>query len=168
LLAHGRPFLFSFRLPDPDGKEISLADYKGQVVIVDFWGTWCPPCREELPHLAELYEKYRASGLEIVGINYERVSEDRARDVVRRFVSEHEIPYRCVMGDQQTRSMVPGFDSYPTTVFVDRSGKVRLVLKGYTPPAVLEAVVKILLEEPAPPQAAFLSTTPPAPSTSPR
>jgi thiol-disulfide isomerase/thioredoxin len=148
LLAHSRSFPFDFRLPDPDGKQVSLADYKGKIVIVDFWGTWCPPCRDELPHLVELYGKYHASGLEIVGINYERVSGDQARQIIRDFITEHHIPYRCVMGDQETEFMVPAFDGYPTTLFIDRSGKVRLVLRGYTSQAVLEAVAKILLEEP--------------------
>src|SRR5262249_59973090 len=92
-------FAFNFELPDLDGKKVSLADYKGKVVIVDLWGTWCPPCREEIPHFVDLYRKYHASGLEIVGINYEMVAGDEAREKVRKYVKENDIPYPCLIGD---------------------------------------------------------------------
>ena len=147
-LAHFQSFPFHFRLPDLDGKIVSLGDYKGKVVIVDLWGTWCPPCREEIPHFVDLYRKYHASGLEIVGINYEMVAGDEAREKVRKYVKENDIPYPCLLGDQETEAIIPGFKGYPTTLFIDRSGKVRLKLAEYTPKGELEGIVSALLDEP--------------------
>ena len=124
-MARFKSFPFTFELPDIHGKEVSLKDYAGKVLIVDFWGTWCPPCREEIPDFVELYKQYHNAGLDIVGINYEQ--EDEPAEAAKRvadFVKKHEIPYECVMGDDGTRKQVPGFDGYPTTLFLDRAGKV--------------------------------------------
>jgi thiol-disulfide isomerase/thioredoxin len=142
-------FAFNFELPDLDGKKVSLADYKGKVVIVDIWGTWCPPCREEIPEFLDLYQRQHAAGLEIIGINYEGVPGDEARLRVRNFVSEHRIPYPCVIGDESTKRMIPAFGGYPTTLFIDRSGKVRMSLTGSATLPELEAIVSILLKEPS-------------------
>jgi thiol-disulfide isomerase/thioredoxin len=147
MLARFRSFPFHFNLPDPDGRMVSLSDYKGKVVIVDFWGTWCPPCRMQIPHLIDVYKKYHGSGLEIVGINYEQVHGNQARDLVRNFIAENGVSYPCVMGDLETHKMVRGLQAYPTTLFIDRSGKVRLMLEGYTPEEELEGIVKLLLQE---------------------
>jgi thiol-disulfide isomerase/thioredoxin len=129
---------------------VSLADYRGKVVIVDFWGTWCPPCRDEIPHLVSLYHTYHEAGLEIIGVNYEQVPREQASELVKKFVAGLHIPYVCVMGDGRTQRQVPGLSGYPTTLFIDRAGKVRFMLSGYTPQEALEAVVSALLAEPAP------------------
>jgi thiol-disulfide isomerase/thioredoxin len=147
-LANFRPFDFNFELPDLDGKKVALADFKGKVVIVDLWATWCLPCRDEIPHFVELYHKYQRAGLEIVGVNYETAPGNEAQETIRSFVSKHGIPYPCVIGDSKTKGMIPGFKGFPTTLFIDRSGAVRLTLTGYTPPKELEAIVTVLLEEP--------------------
>ncbi len=73
LLADNRPFAIDFRLPDVDDKTIAMADLRGKVTILTFWGTWCPPCRMEIPHLIALHQKYHDKGLEVVGLNYEQV-----------------------------------------------------------------------------------------------
>src|SRR5205823_4461105 len=86
LVAATRPFPFRFELADPDGKSVTLDDVKGKVIIVDVWGTWCPPCQKELPHFKKLLETHREHGLAIVGINYERVAADDARKTVKEFV----------------------------------------------------------------------------------
>ncbi|MBI3468679.1 MAG: TlpA family protein disulfide reductase [Planctomycetes bacterium] len=147
LLADFQPFDFPFALQDLNGKTVSLADYKGKVMIVDFWGTWCPPCLKEIPHFVELRKKHRAAGLEIVGVNYEQVPDDEARETVRKFVSDNGTAYPCVIGDETTQNMVPDFEGLPTTLFIDRSGKVRLMLRGYHSMQQLEAIVKTLLAE---------------------
>jgi thiol-disulfide isomerase/thioredoxin len=152
MLAKGQTFDFDFELPDTEGKPVKLADYKGKVTIVDLWGTWCPPCRMEVPHFIELHKKYQEQGLEIVGINYERVPEAEVNATVAQFVKDNGITYRCVIGNEATMNMVPDLQGYPTTLFLDRTGKVRGVAVGYHPMAFLEAVVMELLAE-SPPEA---------------
>ena len=83
----------------------------------------------------------------MVGINYEQTQGDQAREMVRQFVAAHKIPYPCVIGDLHTRRQVRGLNAFPTTLFVDRTGKVRFMLEGYTPESELEAIVTALLDE---------------------
>jgi thiol-disulfide isomerase/thioredoxin len=145
--------VFDFTLPDLDGKPISLGQLKGKVVLIDLWGTWCKPCREAIPGLIELYRKHHRRGFEIVGISYEQNAPDAAAavEMVRRFVKGTGIPYRCVMGDQATLEKIPNFQGFPTSIIIDRSGKVRILStqnSGGTTDA-LDAIVQVLLAEPA-------------------
>lgn len=154
LIAAHRPFDFDFALSDMDDKIVSRKDFAGKVLIVDIWGTWCQPCLMEIPHLVELHRKYRADGLEIVGINYEKditkgFPRAEVAKTILRFAREHKISYPCVFGDDKTRSQVPEFQGYPTTIFLDRKGRVRLSLVGARPRIELETIVKVLLEEKA-------------------
>lgn len=150
LLAEFKPFEFTFSLPDLEGKTISLADLKGQVVIADIWGTWCPPCRAEIPHFVALQEKYQEAGLRIVGINYENGEPADAPKLIADFAKENKMNYPCVIGDEKTQAQVPNFEGFPTTLFIDRAGKVRLSVVGLQSHARLEAVVSMLLAEAAP------------------
>jgi len=147
-LAKARPFPFDFTLKDVDGKAVALADYKGKVTIVDVWGTWCPPCRREIPVLVDLYKTYKPKGLEIVGINCnEEGSPDEVRKTIKDFAAAEKIEYKCVLNDDKTETKIPEFQGYPTTLFLDRSGKVRLAVVGSSPRARLEAIVTALLAE---------------------
>lgn len=149
LVDESTPFPFQFALPGLDGKTIKLDDVKGKVTIVDIWGTWCPPCRKEIPHFKELLAKYRDRGLVIVGINYERVDEAEVKKTIDAFLKENQVPYTCLIGDEKTQEQVPGFEGFPTTLFLDRSGTVRAKVVGYHPYADLEAIVDLLLGEEA-------------------
>lgn len=149
-LAKFESFPFDFTLTDVEGKERKLADYKGKVLIVDIWGTWCPPCRMEIPHFIDLLAKYKEKGLEIVGVNYEDGSPEEIREVVKKFIAENKMTYTCVIGDDATRGQVPNFEGFPTTLFIDRTGKVRFKEVGYRPLVALDAVVSTLLAESAP------------------
>ncbi|QVL31105.1 TlpA family protein disulfide reductase [Telmatocola sphagniphila] len=142
-----KPFDFDFNLKTIEGKPVALSDYAGKVLIVDFWGTWCPPCRMEIPHFIELHKKYRDKGFEIVGINYESGSEAEVKATIKNFADAEGITYPCVIGDKATTARVPNFRAYPTTLFIDRAGKVRAMLVGLHPLAELEALVTILLDE---------------------
>jgi len=146
-LAKGVTFDFDFELPDVEGKPVKLADFKGKVVIVDIWGTWCPPCRREVPHFIELYKKYKDKGLAVVGINFERVPEDQVVPTIKKFIAEFGINYPCLIGERSILQQVPEFRGYPTTLFIDRTGKVRAKVVGYRPMAFLEAMVTALLAE---------------------
>ncbi|MGO9921759.1 MAG: redoxin domain-containing protein [Isosphaeraceae bacterium] len=154
-------FAFDFTLADPDGKKVSLTDFKGKVVLVDFWGTWCSPCRQSLPALIALYRRHHPNGLEIVGLNYEKDadSEAAARELVRQAKKHMGIPYPCLMGDDQTRDRVPGFGAFPTSLLIDRSGKVRMLVVGYDEKSlqkIADAIIVMLSEKspgPAAPKA---------------
>jgi thiol-disulfide isomerase/thioredoxin len=147
LLAANAPFKLDFRLPGLDGKPVALADLKGKVTVVGFWGTWCLPCRKEVPHLVELARRYGEKGLRVVGLAYEGDDAGKARDLVRAFVKDHGINYPCLIGDAATREKVPHFEGYPTTLLLDETGTVRLRLAGYQSFAALEAAVEALLGE---------------------
>jgi thiol-disulfide isomerase/thioredoxin len=147
-IAKFKSFPFNFELPDIHGKRVSLRDYAGKVLIVDFWGTWCVPCKEEIPDFIELYKQYHNTGLDIVGISYEQ-EDDPAKAIrnVAEFVKKMEIPYACLMGDEKTEKQVPGLEGLPTTLFLDRTGKVRMMLDGRHERPELEAFMTVLLEE---------------------
>lgn len=141
-------FPFTFTLPDLDGELVSLKSQKGKVVIVDFWGTWCPPCRAEVPHFVRLQKRYGRDGLQIIGINYEKNTSNPIPGI-KTFARDFGINYPCVIGNVATRTQVPGFRGYPTTLFVDRRGNVRKKVVGQASYSSLEAIVKPLLAEPA-------------------
>jgi len=147
-LARSRSFPFDFHLKDVDDKAVNLADYRGKVTIVDLWGTWCPPCRQEIPILVDLHKTYQPRGLEIVGINCnEEGPPEEVRKTIKDFAAAKKVEYKCLLNDGKTEAKIPEFRGYPTTLFLDRSGKVRLAISGSAPRARLEAVVVALLAE---------------------
>lgn len=155
LLAETKPEPFSFELPDLERQTVRLDDLRGKVTIVDIWGTWCPPCREELPHLAQLYEEYRDRGLQIVGVTFENPPLlEAAIPQIKAFLADNKVPYPLVVGNEATMEKLgPHFGGFPTTLFLDSAGHVRAKLVGYHPRRDLESLVTALLEEEAPPAA---------------
>lgn len=153
-LAKSPAFAFDFHLKDLDGKPISLDQYRGKVVLVDIWGTWCKPCRDALPFLAQMYYKHRRLGFDIVGLAYEPSAPDAqtALQTVKQFVQQSGIPYRCAMGDDETQKKIPDFKAFPTTLLIDRTGKVRVLVTENTERTLraMDDDIAILLAEPAP------------------
>jgi thiol-disulfide isomerase/thioredoxin len=147
-LADFKPFPFSFSLEDMGGGKVSSGDYKGKLLVVDIWGTWCPFCCDEIPHFVRLVESYHSYGLEIVGINCgENGSVAQIRQKVQEFIKDQHVNYCCVIDDETTAEKVPGFHGYPTTLFVDRTGRVRLTIFGCHSYEKLEGIVTELLEK---------------------
>lgn len=142
------PFPFDFSLEDLEGKTVSLKEMQGsKVTIVDFWGTWCPPCRMEIPHFVALHEKFGKDGLQIIGINYEKGEKQDNITQIKEYSAESGIAYPLVLGDDVTLDKVPNFRGYPTTLFLDGSGIVRAMTVGYVPEEVLEGIVKRIMEK---------------------
>ena len=115
-----------FELKDADGKVVHLADYKGKVVILDFWATWCGPCRIEIPWFTELERKHKDKGLEVLGVSM----DDEGWEVVKPFLAEVGVNYRVLMGNDATAQSYGGVDALPTTFLIDREGKIAAVHVG--------------------------------------
>lgn len=128
-------------LRDIKGRSFSLADYKGKVVLLNFWATWCIPCRTEIPDLIKMQRQYRKNGLRIIGITYppEKLSE------VRRFGRALKINYRVAIGTKATKALFTASETLPMTVVVDRQGVVREVIEGIMYSDEFEEKVKPLL-----------------------
>lgn len=136
----------SLTLRDIEGRSFSLADYTGKVVLVNFWATWCIPCRAEIPDLIKRQRQYRKNGLRIIGITYppEELSE------IRRFRQALKINYRVAIGTKATKALFTASETLPMTFVVDRNGMVREVIEGVMYSDEFEEKVKPLLS-PEPP-----------------
>lgn len=147
-LKNHKSFDFDFQLTDVDGKPIKLDDYKGQVRIVDIWGTWCPPCRQEVPMFVKLQDAYGKYGLQIIGLNDERGPSPEANiQTVKNFMANASVNYPCAMVTPEVVEQVPEFGGFPTTVVIDHTGKVRLKAFGYHEYEYFDTVVRELLVE---------------------
>lgn len=128
-------------LHDINGHSLRLADYKGKVLLINFWATWCIPCRSEIPELVKWQKQYRAQGLRIVGITYppESISD------VRRFVKRLRVNYPVAIGTKATKANFTTSDTLPITVVIDRDGTVRDVIEGIIYPDEFDQKVKSLI-----------------------
>lgn len=124
-----------------DGTKIRLADGNGRVKLVNFWATWCAPCREEIPHFNEIYAEYRDDGLDIVAISM----DEEGAEVVRPFVADNGMRYPVVLGSDEVAEAFGGVVGFPTTFLVDREGKVVDSWVGVIPQRVLEEKVRTLV-----------------------
>ena len=122
-----------FSLPNLDGKQVSLKDFANKVVIVDFWATWCGPCRQEIPHLNRLYEDYRGKGFEIVGISMDTDEPES----IKKFTKDFRMEYTIVIGNDNVAQDF-GVAGYPTTVILDRKGNIVKKYTGFLPSFVPE------------------------------
>lgn len=130
-----------FDLPDLDGNKVEFSSMKGKVLILDFWATWCPPCKEEIPHLVRLQTKYRDQGLQIVGLSLDAAGAS----VVKPFAEEHDVNYTMLIANDETAKKYGGVSMIPTTFVVDRSGVVVKRFIGYTAPEAFEEAILPLL-----------------------
>ncbi|MFQ5867738.1 MAG: TlpA disulfide reductase family protein [bacterium] len=133
-----------FTLSKLDGNSLTLSDFKGKVIILNFWATWCPPCRMEIPDFVELYEKYKDEGLLIIGVNLDG-GDSRS---VKQFLEKYKINYPIVLGNVKVTEDYGGIRAIPTTFVIDRNGNIREKYVGYRPRATFEDQAKKLLEIP--------------------
>ncbi len=116
-----------FTLTDLNGQTLSLADFEGKIIFLNFWATWCPPCRQEIPGFIEIYEKYKNQGLVIIGISVDREGVNK----VRQFVQEYKITYPVAMfTDEIIKDYKPG-RFIPTTIIIDKQKNIRDKHVGY-------------------------------------
>ncbi|MFC1666888.1 redoxin domain-containing protein [Candidatus Omnitrophota bacterium] len=130
-----------FALLDIDGNEKKLSDFKGKVIILDFWATWCPPCRAEIPHFIELYSHYKNQGLEIIGI----ALDQNGRKVVGPFAEKNNINYPILLAEREISGLYGGISAIPTTFIIDRDGRIRKKYTGYRSKEIFEKDIQELL-----------------------
>jgi peroxiredoxin len=118
----------TFQLNSSLGKPVALADLKGQVVLINFWASWCGPCRQEMPILDQLYRSYQAAGFTLIGVNVEPNAAD-----AQKFLKATPVSFPILFDPTSAVSMLYQVSGMPSTVIVDRNGKVRYVHHGYKP-----------------------------------
>jgi thiol-disulfide isomerase/thioredoxin len=128
-------------LNDIEGRALRLSDYKGKVVLLNFWATWCAPCRAEMPDLVKWQREYKNRGLQVIGITYppEELAE------VREFIKSIKVNYPVALGEEQTKAIFDKGETLPVTVVIDKKGMVREVIQGIIFPEEFERKVKPLL-----------------------
>lgn len=118
----------NFTLKSAVGANLRLSEFRGEVVMINFWATWCPPCRQEMPELEKLYSRYRGVGFKLLGVNIDGQST-KATNMVKRL----KVNYPILFDSDKNVSELYDVDAMPTTVMVDRDGRVRHIYRGYLP-----------------------------------
>lgn len=138
----------SFTALDLKGEKVNFADFKGKVILLDFWATWCPPCREGIPYFNELYSRHKKDGLEVIGVSLDQGSPGD----VQKFLDKLGVKYVNLMGNDEVLKIfnnIPGMGpirGIPTTFLIDRQGQICHRFVGLTAKRVLEDAIKPLLE----------------------
>ncbi len=127
-----------FALEDLDGNIVKLSDYRGKVVFLNFWATWCPPCRAEIPYFIELIEQYGKDGFVVLGVDL----DPRDFSKVPAFVSQQGMNYPVLYDTKGVSGMYGGIQSIPTTFVINRDGKVVEQIVGSRPKNVFESIIK--------------------------
>ncbi|MEO8130942.1 MAG: redoxin domain-containing protein [Bryobacteraceae bacterium] len=109
-----------FTLKDAEGKTVSLEDYKGKVVLLNFWATWCGPCKIEIPWFVAFEQKYKDKGFSVIGVSM----DEEGWTLVKPFLAEEKINYRVLLGNDSVGTLYGGVDSLPTTFVIDREGNI--------------------------------------------
>ena len=131
-------------LTDDKGAPVSLSTYKGHVVLLDFWATWCTGCKEEIPWFMEFQDKYSKTGLTVVGASL----DDDGWKSVKPYLSEHKINYRIVLGTMESAKPFGIDKGMPISVLIDRAGKIADIHLGMVDKDACEREIQTLLKEP--------------------
>ncbi len=118
----------NFTLKSYEGKNVKLSEYRGKVVLLNFWASWCGPCRQEMPLLQKIHKKYSSLGFAVMGVN---VEEDNTK--AKGIVKKNKLTFPILFDSQNQVSQLYKVDAMPSTVIIDRSGRVRYIHKGYKP-----------------------------------
>ena len=132
-----------FALPDASGATVRLSAYKGKVVLLNFWATWCGPCKVEIPWFVEFEKMYQDRGLAVVGVS---MDED-GWQAVKPYVAKNNIRYRILLGDEPVAKLYDGLESLPVTVLIDRKGNIAAQHLGLIGRRAYEDEIRDLLVE---------------------
>ena len=132
-----------FALTDINGVLHHLSDYRGKVVMLNFWATWCPPCVKEVPEYAELQNEYGAQGIQFLGI----ALDDEGLARVKPWIAKHPVPYPIMLPDSKVTAAYGDMASIPVTFVIDRKGIIRTSFVGIRKKEVVEGIIKPLLAE---------------------
>jgi peroxiredoxin len=132
-------------LPDSEGQIARMADYQGKVLLLNFWATWCLPCKEEIPWFVEFERKYREQGFAVIGVNFDQSGWTKARP----YMEKMGINYRVVAGDARTAYKYGGADALPVTFLIDRQRRVAAIHFGLISRKKVEEEIRKLLQDPA-------------------
>ncbi len=150
LMSHPAP---NFTLEDLSGKKVSLTDYRGKAVLINFWATWCGPCKIETPWLVELRNQYASKGFEILGVSLDDLDPDdkkmlaqEKRDIAK-FAAQEHMQYPVLIDGGSIDKPYGGLDALPTSYFVDRAGNVVAAQLGLTSKADIEGNIHKALGE---------------------
>jgi len=138
--ADAKPANLDFTLTDMDGKKVNLADYKGRPVLINFWATWCPPCKQEIPAFIELQDKYRDQGFVVLG-----VSTDDPADALKQFAAEYKMNYPVLQGTEELMNEYGPIWAIPVSIFVRRDGTICKKHMGPATKEDFERDIKALL-----------------------
>jgi peroxiredoxin len=134
-----------FALKDASGKLVHLSDFKGKVVLLDFWETWCGPCNIEMPWFMEFERKYKDRGFEVLGVSM----DDEGWKIVSPFVAAKKLNYRIVLGDDKIGDLYGSIEALPTTFVIDRDGRIASTHVGLSGKKVFaDEIEKLLLDAP--------------------
>jgi peroxiredoxin len=118
----------NFTLRDANGDKVQLSDYKGKVVLLDFWATWCGPCKVEIPWFMEFEQQYKNKGFAVLGVSM----DDDGWTVVKPYIAKLKVNYRIALGNDKVGELYGGVDSLPTTFLIDRQGRIASTHVGIT------------------------------------
>ena len=142
-LPDGRTEAPDFTLKSVSGKKITLSSYRGKVVILDFWATWCPPCKAEIPDFIKLYSKYKKDGFQMLGIS---VDQGGLVDV-KPFMKDYGINYPIMLATESVVREYGGIRGIPTTFVIDKAGRIVDKFEGYRPSSEFKALIEKLTKE---------------------
>jgi thiol-disulfide isomerase/thioredoxin len=131
-----------FVLPDLNGKQVHLSDFRGKVVVLNFWASWCAPCRSEIPLFIELQKEYGPRRLQVIGVSI----DEGGRDAIARFVRKTGIDYLVLLGNSHVSSLYGGLEVLPTTYYISPSGIVIAFVQGVISKNQVQRDIKEALE----------------------
>ena len=129
-------------LKDIKGRNLRLSSYRGKVVLLNFWATWCPPCRTEIPDLIKLQRDYENRGLQVIGVTY----PPQTLREVRGFVRRAKVNYPVALGTKETKLLFSSSETLPMTIVIGTDGRVRDIIEGILLPDEFEQKIKPLLK----------------------
>jgi len=134
-----------FTLKDMDGRAVHLSDYRGKVVLLNFWATWCGPCKIEIPWFMELEQRLKGQGFAVLGI----AMDEEGWQAVKPFLAELKVNYRTLLGNESVTQLYGGVDSLPTSFIIDREGRIASIHVGLVSKSRYENEIQALLGQKA-------------------